>query len=235
MISSEQLAGVTYPGTKSADQRPALLLARDDAQLLGRSLPSARRARRGHGAGTRARLACPPRRCPPAQCGGRQDVPPSTIGQYFDTVTLCLSKGLGCPLGAILAGPTENIDRAWREKHLFGGAMRQAGMIAAAGLYALDHNVERLADDHARAKRLAAAWHEAGIPVSLEQVETNFVQVDIGALGLGRDEALTRLRGAGVGLSSTIDPRVIRAVTHLGVDDESIELAIALAPPALLG
>ncbi len=96
-------------------------------------------------------------------------------------VTLCLSKGLGCPLGALLAGSSETIERAWREKHLFGGAMRQAGIVAAAGVYALDHHVERLADDHARARRLAEGWHAAGLPVDLDQVETNFVQLDVGA------------------------------------------------------
>ena len=117
-------------------------------------------------------------------------VPAARLGGLFDTVTLCLSKGLGCPLGALLAGSVDAIERAWREKHLLGGAMRQAGIVAAAGVYALDHHVERLADDHARARRLAEGWHAAGLPVDLEQVETNFVQLDVGALGYGRDEAL---------------------------------------------
>ena len=143
------------------------------------------------------------------------------MGRLFDTVTLCLSKGLGCPLGALLAGSTETIERAWREKHLFGGAMRQAGIVAAAGVYALEHHIDRLAEDHARAHRLAEGWHAAGLPVDLDQVETNFVQLDVGALGLGRDEALARLREAGVGLSSTIHPTVIRAVTHLDLDDDA--------------
>jgi threonine aldolase len=111
--------------------------------------------------------------------------------------------------------------------------MRQAGIVAAAGIYALDHHVDRLADDHARARRLAEGWHAAGLPVDLDQVETNFVQVDVGRLGLGRDDALSRLREAGVGLSSTIHPTVIRAVTHLDVDDEAIDRAVALAPEAL--
>ena len=86
------------------------------------------------------------------------------IARRFDTVTLCLSKGLGCPLGALLAGSGELMAKARRGKHLFGGAMRQAGIVAAAGVYALDHNVERLADDHARARRLAEACHAAGRP-----------------------------------------------------------------------
>jgi len=160
-------------------------------------------------------------------------VPPAAIAGRFDTVTICLSKGLGCPLGALLAGPAATIERAWREKHLFGGAMRQAGIVAAAGIYALDHHVERLADDHARARRLAEAWHAAGVPVDLARVESNFVQVDLAPLGLTRDDALARLRAAGVGLSSTIHPTVIRAVTHLDLDDDHIAQACELVPTAL--
>jgi threonine aldolase len=160
-------------------------------------------------------------------------VEPSRIAPSFDTVTLCLSKGLGCPLGALLAGSQALIDRAWREKHLFGGAMRQAGIVAAAGLYALDHHVKRLAEDHARARRLAEALDSAGVPVDLEQVETNFVQLDLAPLGLSRDEALRRLRTAGVGLSTTIHPTIVRAVTHLGISDEDVARASELVPQAL--
>jgi len=100
-------------------------------------------------------------------------------------------------------------------------------------VYALDHHVDRLADDHARARRLAERWYAAGLPVDTEQVQTNFVQLDVGAMGLGRDDALAALRDAGVGLSSTIHPTVIRAVTHLDVSDDDIERAIELAPRAL--
>jgi len=79
-------------------------------------------------------------------------------------VQICLSKGLGCPLGALIAGSQESMLRARVEKHRFGGAMRQAGIVGAAGVYALEHNVERLADDHARARRLAEGWDAAGVP-----------------------------------------------------------------------
>ena len=158
---------------------------------------------------------------------------PATIAAQADTVTLCLSKGLGCPLGALLASSGGVIERARREKHLFGGAMRQAGIVAAAGLYALDHHVERLADDHARARRLAEGLHDAGLTIDLEQVETNFVQIDVEPLALARAEALERLQEAGVGLSATIHPTVMRAVVHLGIDDEDIERAIELVPAAL--
>jgi threonine aldolase len=160
-------------------------------------------------------------------------VPAAEIGKRFDTVTLCLSKGLGCPLGALVAGSPELMVKARRLKHQFGGAMRQAGIVAAAGVYALEHNVDRLVEDHARARRLAEGLYDAGVPIDLEQVETNFVQVDVGPLGLRPEEALERLAQQGVGLSMTVHPTRLRAVTHLDIDDEDIERAIALIPRAL--
>jgi threonine aldolase len=122
---------------------------------------------------------------------------------------------------------------ARRLKHLFGGAMRQAGIVAAAGVYALDHNVYRLAEDHARARRLADGLHAAGLPIDLEQVETNFVQVDVRPLGLSTDEALERLWQQGIGLSKTAHETRLRAVTHLDIGDEDIERAIEAIPRAL--
>jgi len=229
----EDLEAVTEPSTKSADQRPAVLALENTHNSSGgrcwplddlRAVTAAARERglRTHLDGARLLNA--------AVATG---VAAAELGAPFDTVTLCLSKGLGCPLGAVLAGSRETFDRAWREKHLFGGAMRQAGIVAAAGVYALDHHVDRLADDHARARRLAEGWEAAGLPVDLDQVETNFVQVDVGALGLDQAEALARLRDAGVGLSSTIHPTIVRAVTHLDVDDDAIDRAIELVPRAL--
>ena len=153
-------------------------------------------------------------------------VPSAVIGREFDTVTLCLSKGLGCPLGALLAGSRERMRKARRFKHMFGGAMRQAGVVAAAGLYALEHHIERLAEDHANARRLAAGLAEAGLPLLVEQVETNFVLLDAAALGLTGEEALARLRAEGVLLSFSARKDVLRAVTHLDVSGEDIELAI---------
>jgi threonine aldolase len=153
------------------------------------------------------------------------------IGRRFDTVTLCLSKGLGCPLGAILAGRAEVMGNARRLKHLFGGAMRQAGIVAAAGVYALEHHVDRLADDHARAKRLALGLAEAGLAVDPDRVETNFVQIDVAPLTQG--EAVVKLAEQGVGLSGTIHPTVLRAVTHLDVGDDDIDGALEAIPRAL--
>ncbi len=229
----EQLEAVTIPSTKSADQRATVLAVENTHNSSGGrcwpidELEAVTAAARERGLATHldgARLL---------NAAVATGVPAARIGGLFDTVTLCLSKGLGCPLGALLAGSEEAIGRAWREKHLFGGAMRQAGIVAAAGVYALDHHVDRLADDHARTRRLAEGWHAAGLPIDLEQVQTNFVQLDVGALGLTRDAALTALRDGGVGLSSTIQPTIVRAVTHLDVDDDDIERAIELAPRAL--
>ncbi|HEY6015786.1 MAG TPA: GntG family PLP-dependent aldolase, partial [Gaiellaceae bacterium] len=153
----------------------------------------------------------------------------SRIAAQFDTVTLCLSKGLGAPLGALIAGSAGLMARARREKHAFGGAMRQAGIVAAGGLYALDHNVERLAEDHDRARRLAEAWAAAGLPV---RGETNFVQIDVAALGLSPQEAIERIAAEGVRLSGA-GPGRLRAVTHLDLSDADVDRACELVPRAL--
>ena len=160
-------------------------------------------------------------------------VPAAQLCAPFDLVTLCLTKGLGCPMGALLAGSAPLIAEARRLKHLFGGATRQAGIVAAAGIYAFDHNIDRLADDHRRARRLAEALVAAGVPVDLERVETNFVQIDMAAFGLTGAEGTQRLAAAGVGVSGTIFPTVVRALTHLDVSDEDIEQAARLIPQAL--
>ena len=160
-------------------------------------------------------------------------VEPSVIAGHADTVTICFSKGLGCPLGAIVAGSAERMVRARRFKHQFGGAMRQAGIVAAACVYALDHNVDRLAEDHARARRLAEALHEVGVAVDLERVETNFVQLDVGSMGITPGDATERLVAEGVRVSGTLHPGVLRAVTHLGIGNEDIDHAIESIPRAL--
>ena len=234
-IRAEQLRAAVPERTKSADQAPSLVsLENTHNNAGGRVWPLAElelvvQAARELGLAVHldgARLL---------NAATALDCPPAKIAVQADTVTLCLSKGLGCPLGALLAGAAPLIERARREKHLLGGAMRQAGIVAAAGLYALEHHVERLADDHTRARRLGQGLHEAGLAVELEQVETNFVQIDLAPLGLARSDALVRLREAGVGLSATIHPTVMRAVTHLGIDDEDIDRALALVPETLLG
>lgn len=159
----------------------------------------------------------------------------SDYGREFDTVTLCLSKGLGCPLGALLAGSAELMERARRYKHLFGGAMRQAGVVAAAGLYALDHNVERIAEDHANARRLADGLAAAGLPVDPAEVETNFVILDASALGMPVRECIDRLAGAGVLVSAAARKGCLRAVTHLDVDAVAVDRAVDAAATVLAG
>ncbi|HKU59353.1 MAG TPA: GntG family PLP-dependent aldolase, partial [Gaiellaceae bacterium] len=154
------------------------------------------------------------------------------LGPLFDTVTLCLSKGLGCPLGALIAGSHELMHRARVEKHRFGGAMRQAGIVAAAGIYALDNNIARLADDHARARRLAEDWAAAGLPVDVELAQTNFVQIDVQSIGLTTDDAIRLMEQEGVRVSVT-RPGVLRAVTHLDITDDDVELALEAVPRAL--
>ena len=124
--------------------------------------------------------------------------------------------------------------KARRFKHLFGGAMRQAGIVAAAGLYALDHHVQRLADDHANARRLAEGLVEAGMP-GVEQVETNFVLLDAGALGLGADEAVTHARRAASFSPSAPAGTSCVPVTHLDVSADDVEEAVERIPRALTG
>jgi threonine aldolase len=232
-VTPEQIRAAAAPSTKLADQRVTVVsLENTHNNAGGRVWPldeleavvaTARELRLAiHLDGARLLNAAVALGAEPASVAGR-----------FDTVTLCLSKGLGCPLGALLAGSRELVERAWREKHLFGGAMRQAGIVAAAGVYALEEHVDRLADDHGRARRLAEGLAAGGLPVDLAQVETNFVQIDLAPLGLDRTDALTLLRETGVGLSATIHPTVIRAVTHLGIGDEDVHQAVELIPRAL--
>ena len=141
---------------------------------------------------------------------------PSDWARLADSVTICFSKGLGCPTGAVLAGSAALIERAWESKYLFGGAMRQSGVLAAAALYALDHHVERLADDHARARRLAE-----GIGIDPADVETNFVSIPD-----PYGDGIARATAAGVALGG-LRPGWLRAVTHLDVTDDDVDAAIA--------
>ena len=144
---------------------------------------------------------------------------------HFDSAWIDFSKGLGAPVGACLAGSEEFIAEAWRWKQMLGGAMRQSGIVAAAGLYALEHNVERLADDHERANRLAEGL--AGVPgIELDPalVETNIVVFRVA----DAEDFCRRLEGEGVRMG-VLDGGTVRAVTHLDVDDSGIERALEAA------
>jgi threonine aldolase len=142
-----------------------------------------------------------------------------------DTMMFCVSKGLGAPIGSLLCGPAELMREARRLKILYGGAWRQAGIVAAAGLMALEEGPKRLHEDHARARRLAEGLAET-FPGSLDLdlVETNMILVDTSTMGLDPLEAIGRLKEEGVGC--TIVPPRVRMVTHVGVSDEDVELAL---------
>jgi len=151
--------------------------------------------------------------------------PAREYAKHFDSVWLDLSKGLGCPIGAVLAGSAAFIEEAWRFKQQLGGAMRQAGIVAAAGVYALEHNVERMAEDHENARHFARLIAQIpGIRVDLEAVQTNMVYIDVAATGLGAQEVHRRLREQGVRIGVT-DANLMRAVTHLDVDRAGVERA----------
>jgi threonine aldolase len=140
-----------------------------------------------------------------------------------DTVMIALSKGLGAPIGAVLAGSAETMERAWRVRRRLGGGMRQAGIVAAAGLFALRNNLDRLAEDHRRARSLAAA--ASGVEgVAVAVPETNIVMIDLVDPRLETAALLAALERRGVRMVA-FGPRRLRAVTHLDVDDAGIEHA----------
>lgn len=142
------------------------------------------------------------------------------IVRDFDSVAFCLSKGLGAPVGSLLCGPSDFIHRARRMRKMLGGGMRQAGYLAAAGLYALEHHIHRLEDDHRRARRLAEGLR--GIGLHAPEPATNMVYFDIA----DAPQAAEAVGERGVQLLA-VGPNTIRAVTHLDVDDQGVESAIS--------
>ena len=150
-----------------------------------------------------------------------QGVAPSRIAEPFDTVSVCLSKGLGAPVGSVLVGSRRLIDRARIHRQALGGGMRQAGILAAAGLYALENNRERLADDHRRAGLLADALRRID-GVTVMNPDTNIVFADIAERR--RQGMREALNAAGITISGT--PSRQRWVTHLGIDDSQMEAAL---------
>jgi threonine aldolase len=148
----------------------------------------------------------------------------------FDSAWIDFTKGLGAPVGACLAGSAELIEEAWRWKQMLGGAMRQSGVLAAAGTYALENNVERLADDHERARHLAEGLAEIpGIEIDPGRVETNIVIFEVS----DAEGFCHALEAKGVRMGS-LDTRRVRAVTHLDVDDAGIEVALDAVRSAVL-
>src|SRR3990172_1723478 len=152
---------------------------------------------------------------------------PTQYTKYFDTVSMCFSKGLGAPVGSAVAGTKETIKRVHRFRKMFGGGMRQAWVIAAAALYALEHNIDRLAEDHANAKRLASAIADMpGVSIDVEAVETNILYVDVQESTGTAKAVCDALREHQVWVLPTA-PQRFRAVTHLDVSAESIDRAVA--------
>jgi threonine aldolase len=150
-----------------------------------------------------------------------QAVPAAEICRGFDSVSVCLSKGLGAPVGTVLVGSREIIRRAHRARKMLGGAMRQAGLLAAAGLYALEHNVARLVDDHRNAQRLARGLSE--VPnLTVEAPQTNMVFVRVAPEQTAPLDRFLRERG----ILALVSPRT-RLVTHLDVDAAGIDRAVA--------
>jgi threonine aldolase len=161
-----------------------------------------------------------------AACG----VDVATLARPFDTVSVCFSKGLGAPVGSAFCGPRALVDEARRIRKRWGGGMRQAGILAAAALYALDHHRARLPEDHANARRLAEALSRIeGARVDLGAVETNLVNIDVVAPAA---EVATLARTLGVLISAT-GPHRLRAVTHLDVSHQQIDTASALLAQAV--
>jgi len=153
-------------------------------------------------------------------------IQPHKYAQWADSVSVCLSKGLGAPIGSLIAGSKPFIDRVHRFRKMFGGGMRQAGIIAAAGVYALDHHIERLKEDHQNAKRLALGLKPLrGISIHPEHVETNIVIFDVTDTGMIAPQVTEAMKREGV-LIHAFGKTQIRLVTHLDVSTEDIEIAL---------
>lgn len=156
-------------------------------------------------------------------------LPPASYAQHFETVSLCLSKGLGAPVGSLLiSSDRQLIDRARRFRRMYGGAMRQAGVLAAAGIYALEHHVARLTDDHSHAKKLARLLQQIpSVQIAPQHVETNIVIFDVTDQRRTPAEIVAALKEQGV-LINPIGGLSYRAVTHLNVSAKQIDEAGAV-------
>jgi threonine aldolase len=153
-------------------------------------------------------------------------IEPHEYARWADSVSVCLSKGLGAPIGSLVSASKAFIDRVHRFRKMFGGGMRQVGIIAAAGIYALDHHVNRLKDDHQHAKRLSFGLKEIeGISVNPDEVETNILFFDVARTGKTSPQIVEAMKKEGVLIHASGKTR-IRLVTHLDVDSEDIEIAL---------
>ncbi len=155
-------------------------------------------------------------------------VPASEIAKYADSVTFCVSKGLAAPVGSVLCGTREFFGRAYRGRKIIGGAMRQAGIIAAGGLYALNHNIERLAEDHSNAQRLAAGLRRIpGVSIDRDEVAMNMFFIRLAESAPSARELSARLRERGILCGAAKDGSpVMRLVTHYGIEQADIDRVI---------
>lgn len=152
--------------------------------------------------------------------------PLAALADSVDTVTICMSKGLGAPVGSVLCGPIDFIAAARKYRKMLGGGMRQGGIVAAAGIYALENNIERLAEDHINARFLAEGLREIpGLEVDLAAVQTNIVVCNVAGTGRAAADVAQDLRAAGV-LANANGPYTIRFVTHLEISHADCELAL---------
>lgn len=151
---------------------------------------------------------------------------PKQYGELFDTISICLSKGLGAPIGSVLLASKKNIEKALRIRKLFGGAMRQVGYLAAAGIYALDHHIERLSDDHQKAKAIGVALEKSNWIQFVEPIETNIVIFRV-ADHLKEIDFIEALKENGILISSMGEGK-LRMVTHLEITDSMLEKIISV-------
>ena len=162
-------------------------------------------------------------------------IPIKTYARYFDSVSLCFSKGLGAPVGSIVAGSEEFIERAHYYRKAYGGGMRQVGILAAAAIYAMENNVERLKEDHRRARTLAEAVNEIpGFVVNLRTAQTNIVVIDTSLSGKTAPELTSEMLEQNVKMIA-FSPTRIRAVTHLHITDNHIDKTIEILKSIALG
>lgn len=220
LLSAETVASAIAPPSPYLPQTSVVCLENTHNSAGGRVLPvdqmrAVAEVARGRGAAVHLDGA----RLPNAAVAAGH--PMSDWAELADTVMVSLSKGLGAPIGSVLAGSAPLMERAWRVRRRLGGGMRQAGLVAAAGLYALRTNLDRLAEDHRRAARLAEIADSIS-GLSAERPQTNIVMIDLVNRSLAPAQLLLRLEARGVRLTQ-FGPRRLRAITHLDVDDADIE------------
>jgi len=226
MFAADTLRAAIRDGNRYGP-RPALVAVEQTANLGGGAVWPSRRLRdvaalaRERGLGVHmdgARLM---------NAAVASGVDAADFAAVADSVWIDLSKGLACPMGAVLAASRDFVDEAWRWKQRLGGALRQAGIVAAAGLYALEHHVERLAQDHANARRFADAVSAVdGVSLPYGAVDTNIVFVDVAGAGVSAPALVSHLEGLGINVGA-MGETLVRAVTHLDVDAAMVDEAAA--------